>query len=145
MYQPVGRAVFVVLPAVFESVLKVSVGIAESSVVSETLLVPVSASAVGRMRATSTNARLAAKRINDTTTTILLRALVVTRGAREVFFTDMAFLIFRFRDVAFRLGETSGLNSTDGKLRQVQVWKEFFTSACSARQAINSLEPLILS
>jgi hypothetical protein len=46
MYQPVGSAVFVVLPATFESVSKFSVA-ATSSVVSETLPVPVSASAVG--------------------------------------------------------------------------------------------------
>src|SRR6185437_4843045 len=41
-YQPVGSAVLVVLPEVFESVLKVSVGIAASSVVNEIEPVPVS-------------------------------------------------------------------------------------------------------
>jgi hypothetical protein len=46
MYQPVGSAVFVVLPAVFESVSKVSVAVAASIVVSEMLEVPVSACAV---------------------------------------------------------------------------------------------------
>src|ERR1044072_5124891 len=42
MYQPVGSVVFVVLPAVFESVTKVSVGMGASSVVSEMRPVPVS-------------------------------------------------------------------------------------------------------
>src|SRR3954466_2044557 len=59
MYQPVGSVVFVVLPAVFESVLNVSVGMSASSVVSEMLPVPVSAATRETIKADGTSTKAA--------------------------------------------------------------------------------------
>src|SRR5437870_5399321 len=63
MYQPVGSAVFVGLPAVLERVLKFSVA-AVPSAVSETLPVPVSAEAVGIIDGTMKAAVMTASTAN---------------------------------------------------------------------------------
>jgi hypothetical protein len=103
MYQPVGSAVFVVLPAVFESVLNVSVGMAASSVVRETLPVPVSAMTreTSRAQGTSTKAAMmmGSRRRRTEAVCLLVKGKVDTGSSS---FLELMLL----RASALRFGET---------------------------------------